>query len=346
MRNLKGKSLMNNIKFSVLIPVYNVEKYIRQCLDSVACQTYENFEVVIIDDGSTDDSGNICDEYAKEDSRFRVIHKENGGLLCARREAIKIATGNYFMFLDSDDYWEKGLIERVADVIQQYCCDMVIFRLKNIYSDRTENTIKLFENESIFENEDKTELYKITLESDNLNNLVTKVVHRDIVDTENEYSDMKDISYGEDLLQSVTLLLNAKRVVYIEDAMYCYRRGTGMTRSVTPKSKENIIKVKTKIAHMYKEKGLNLSESIEKGMYNFLSDFDRYILYAYIADPVELRDKLKYIFNTEFYKKAKKSAYKKTSMLNKYVIWLAEKDLFIAIKALSFLLKYRNQIRG
>lgn len=89
---------------SIIIPVYNVEKYLRQCLDSMLAQTFYDYEVIITNDGSTDSSGDICDEYAARDSRFRVIHKANGGLSSARNAALDIARGQYIFFLDSDDF--------------------------------------------------------------------------------------------------------------------------------------------------------------------------------------------------------------------------------------------------
>ena len=92
-------------KFSVIMPVFNVEKYIRKSVDSVLKQTYQNIEVLLVDDGSTDNCPKICDDYAELDSRVRVIHKKNGGLSDARNFGIDAASGDYVVFLDSDDYW-------------------------------------------------------------------------------------------------------------------------------------------------------------------------------------------------------------------------------------------------
>ena len=92
---------------SIIIPVYNVEKYLKECVDSVRKQTYKNLEIILIDDGSKDNSGKLCDELAKEDNRIKVIHKENGGLSDARNVGIENATGEYIQFIDSDDFVEK-----------------------------------------------------------------------------------------------------------------------------------------------------------------------------------------------------------------------------------------------
>lgn len=106
-----------NEKISIIVPVYNVEKYIHRCLDSIIYQTYENLEIILVDDGSPDGCGKICDEYAKQDSRIKVIHQKNGGQSKARNEAMKIATGDYFCFVDSDDYINEKYIERLYDLI-------------------------------------------------------------------------------------------------------------------------------------------------------------------------------------------------------------------------------------
>ncbi|KAF3371822.1 glycosyl transferase family 2, partial [Enterococcus faecium] len=91
-------------EISIIVPVYKVEKYLRKCVDSILAQTFTDFEVILVDDGSPDNSGKICDEYAEKDNRVRVIHKENGGLSSARNAGIDVARGKYLGFVDSDDY--------------------------------------------------------------------------------------------------------------------------------------------------------------------------------------------------------------------------------------------------
>lgn len=103
-------------KVSVIIPVYKVEKYLDECVQSVLNQTYKNLEIILVDDGSPDNCPKMCDEYAKADQRVRVIHKENGGLSSARNSGIEIATGDYIFFLDSDDYLGNDIIESLVSV--------------------------------------------------------------------------------------------------------------------------------------------------------------------------------------------------------------------------------------
>ena len=105
----------DNSLISVIIPVYKVEKYLSKCVESIINQTYKNLEIILVNDGSPDNCGEICDEYAKKDSRIKVIHKENGGLSDARNAGIEIASGQYIAFVDSDDYIASNMYERMYE---------------------------------------------------------------------------------------------------------------------------------------------------------------------------------------------------------------------------------------
>ena len=118
------------VSITVCVPVYNVEKYLKECLDSIFSQEYPYFDVVMVDDGSTDNSGAICDEYAANNAwRTIVIHKENEGLLLARRDAFAQAAGEYVMCVDSDDMLIPGAIETVASIISKTGADVVRYGL-------------------------------------------------------------------------------------------------------------------------------------------------------------------------------------------------------------------------
>ncbi len=119
---------MNNPQISIIVPVYCVpEDYLRECINSLINQTYHNIEIILVDDGSPDDCGKVCDEYAAKDSRIKVIHKENGGLVSARNAGYKIATGDYFCFMDSDDWLSLDTMEKLAKQIEQHEGVDVIF---------------------------------------------------------------------------------------------------------------------------------------------------------------------------------------------------------------------------
>ena len=111
---------------SLIIPVYKVEKYLEKCIQSVINQTYENLQIILVDDGSPDNCGKICDEYAKKDHRIEVIHKSNGGLSDARNKGLEIAKGEYIGFVDSDDYIEADMYEVLYNLLKQYNADVSI----------------------------------------------------------------------------------------------------------------------------------------------------------------------------------------------------------------------------
>lgn len=114
-------------KVSIIVPVYNVEKYLPKCVDSILSQTYYDFELLLVDDGSPDSSGNICEDYAQKDSRVRVIHQDNQGLGGARNTGISVAKGEYVLFVDSDDYVHPQLLEKTLSVAETEDCDVVMF---------------------------------------------------------------------------------------------------------------------------------------------------------------------------------------------------------------------------
>ena len=121
------------VKVSIIIPVYKVEKYLRKCLDSVIAQTYKNIEIILVDDGSPDNCGSICDEYAHKNSYMRVIHQRNQGQAAARNNAVKLATGNLILFIDSDDFVETDCVEYLVTLQQKYNADVAIGGFKYLY---------------------------------------------------------------------------------------------------------------------------------------------------------------------------------------------------------------------
>lgn len=120
-------------KVYILVPVYNVEKYLKDCIESVIAQTYKNWEMILVDDGSTDSSGKICDSYAEKDSRIRVVHQENQGSSAARLTAVKSISeieNTYCMFCDSDDLLPSNVLELFINAVDAYNCDIVSGEMK------------------------------------------------------------------------------------------------------------------------------------------------------------------------------------------------------------------------
>ena len=128
---------------SVIVPIYKVEKYLRRCVDSVLAQTYTNFELLLVDDGSPDGCPQICDEYARLDARVKVIHKPNGGLISARNAGILAARGDYICYVDGDDWAKENMLQFIHERITEspVPLDMVLFAAHNVFEDHLEETI-------------------------------------------------------------------------------------------------------------------------------------------------------------------------------------------------------------
>ena len=212
---------MDELMFSVIVPVYNVEKYLRECIDSILAQTYTNFELILIDDGSTDASGKICDKYVARDPRITVIHKENGGLISARRAGLHIATGQYSCFVDSDDMISCDLLQKTYDIISKFSSDIITFKWMNI-----DSSGKPFDEEMpVFdEGEIGKEVYfQKMLSSSSLNSLCKKICKRMLFDADKDYSCFYSIRNGEDLLQTIPLVYRARSFYYLAQPLYFYR---------------------------------------------------------------------------------------------------------------------------
>lgn len=120
-------------KISVVIPVYNVEKYLSECLDSVVNQTYKNLQIILVDDGSTDFSGKICDVYAEKDNRITVVHQKNAGAGAAKNTGLDLVKGEYFSIIDSDDYIELDMYEKMVNSLEKYNADIVQCLFRNVF---------------------------------------------------------------------------------------------------------------------------------------------------------------------------------------------------------------------
>jgi len=131
---------MTDIKVSVIVPIYNVEKYLRQCLQSIADQSLKEIEIICVDDGSTDASPKIVQEFAEKDSRFIAVTQENGGAGKARNTGLRMAKGKYMSFLDSDDFFDKDMLLEAYNTAEQYGADFSVFKSDQYYEN--ENTFK------------------------------------------------------------------------------------------------------------------------------------------------------------------------------------------------------------
>ena len=203
-----------DIKVSIVIPIYNVSKYLRDCLESCIRQTYRNLEIICVDDGSTDDSGMIAEEYAASDSRFKVIHKVNGGLPSARKTGIETSCGDYIFHLDGDDNIPDTAIEELVNIALKENADIVIGDY-NVYG--PERTYC----DSRISNTFYGDGYLRFILSQGLFNIWSKLIRRELY-TSNVIQIPPTISIGEDLVQMIQLAYYAKVCVPCKAPTYNY----------------------------------------------------------------------------------------------------------------------------
>ena len=213
---------------TVIIPVYNIEAYIEKCIRSVIGQTYKNLEIILVDDGSSDNSGLICDKYAKKDTRIKVIHKKNGGLSDARNAAIDIAAGEYLTFIDGDDYVANSYVEMLYELINEGY-DISICGYKDIYE--TDSDIYEDTNEGI-----KVKPNKILKMSSC--EALKMMLYQKFFDTSAWGKLYKNQLFGggirypvgklfEDLGTTYKLFLASKKIIYCDTKMYFYLQRGG-----------------------------------------------------------------------------------------------------------------------
>lgn len=197
---------------SVIVPVYKAEKYLHRCINSILAQTYTDFELILVDDGSPDNSGAICDEYAAKDNRVKVIHKENGGVTAARADGVKISKGDYITFVDADDTIPCDSLNVLFEAMTEDI-DIVIGSL----SMPGENKTIEFDNMTCLPEEYLHNI--ITMKN---NAVWGRLFRRNIFNSET-FDLPRDIVYGEDTIMNIRLALRAKRSVkYISDIIYFY----------------------------------------------------------------------------------------------------------------------------
>ena len=218
----------NDIRFSVLIPVYNVENYLDECVQSVLSQTYPACEIILVDDGSTDGSSIKCDRYAREFPQIQTYHTANRGQIHARMTALEHASGDYIVMLDSDDLLEKDALEILFGAIARNRCDCVCFNRKRLSgSTAVEPSFHIQEG---YETDQRMILRKILIEIP-YNAIVLKCAKTEMYKG-GDFSEVYHVRRGEDLLQSLDLVSRCRTFEFIDDAPYVYRiRKGSITRT-------------------------------------------------------------------------------------------------------------------
>lgn len=225
---------MEKDKVSIIVPVYNVEKYVEKCLNSLISQSYKNIEIILIDDGSKDNSGKICDEYKRKDSRIKVVHKENAGVSEARNSGIQKVTGEYLCFVDADDFVMNDYIEYMHQLIVKDSSDIAICTKMFSNFNEKQTSDEMIENLDGENSVIRILNYRMPI------GVYSRIFKKDLID-DNRIRFLKDIYMGEGFNFNVACFQKAKKVIISNYKVYYYRRDnvTSATSNFSIKKCEN-----------------------------------------------------------------------------------------------------------
>lgn len=291
------------MKFSIIIPVYNTAKYLRKCVDSVLEQAFDDFEVVLVDDGSPDDAGKICDEYAERFCKVQVIHQKNGGLSSARNSGLQIAQGKYVLFLDSDDYWcNSNALKNLNERIELFDEDVILYSCDNLYPDgiklRSRGTYGL----EILDLHEKKKTLEYLISSNKMPGAAWVMAVKTDLIKKNNFQFPLNVT-AEDYVWVLSILNVCERIGAINDDFYIYVKRDG---SITSSAKLSGIKGLALALDYAAEKGLASS-------YTALKKYLRRIFYLMVMSFNGLPQKDKrdaanliknYVWIAPFYVKA------------------------------------------
>lgn len=285
-------------KVSIIIPVYNCEKFLDKCLDSLINQTYNDIEIILVNDGSTDRSLEICRKYEKKDTRVKVIDQKNGGVSSARNSGLAEATGEYILFVDGDDYIEYNCIEKSMDLILEKELDILKFSfLKELSKKITKKyTFSVELNTKILKEEYTKKLYKYMFSTNDFCNTTNAIIKRNII---------KDTKFplnrliGEDYWFFVQCLNNSNNIYFINDAFYHYIVNADSATHIFNEEKNakklaDSIFVNTEIRNdLLSRKYDDYQSYIDKCNYNIFSNLQVCILNANYKKFKEYIDRIK-----------------------------------------------------
>lgn len=240
-------------RFCVIIPVFNSDRYLERCLDSVLCQKYKSLEIIAVDDGSTDNSASILDSYSIHEPNFHVIHKQNEGPLLARVDAIRAANSEYCIFLDSDDVLSSDFFSVLEAEMLMENHDIYLYNYITIneLGKKVKSEEPLFINGTVFCEENKNVLLEAIIDG-KLNALWTKAIKTNLLKSDpTDYNQYRNIFIGEDLLLSLYVMTIAHTIKYIDCPLYYYRMSSGsICRSLDERKLKSIISVNS-VLHTY-----------------------------------------------------------------------------------------------
>lgn len=324
---------------SVIIPVYNVEKYLDECIESITNQTYKNLEIVLVDDGSIDNSGKICDEYAKKDNRIKVIHKENKGVSSARNEGLKKSSGNWISFVDADDWLENDFCITLLNKAIETKADIALCGYNRIVNGNTEK-INPSDKDLFFSSEEY--LVKSLNPQTGFGFCHMKLIKREIL---KNIIFNENIVVGEDALFNMTIAKNINKAIFVEKALYNYRVNSQSVVRRYDKNYANKYLLAMQVVKRYLFEEYSNNVDIQQNYYNFVAYHVLLIAVNYCYHPhnkgINNKKLLKEICNHEEFKDAiTKSNYCYLSMNRKITLFTIKHKLYWITELIC---KYRQK---
>lgn len=253
---------------SIIVPIYKVEKFINQCVDSIISQTNKDIEIVLVDDGSPDNCPLICDEYAKNDARIKVVHKPNGGLISARKAGLKASSREYVCFVDGDDYIEPDMYEHIQNAIDKTNADCVITQFYYEYPNDPKKSDYKLDKELYNRKDIENEIFP-TMLFDNqyyrfgiFPNCWTKVFKRELLEKHLLDTDER-IRMGEDIAFTYACIMECQSIAFVDKALYHYRiNPDSMTKAYDPILQDIIYLPYEALVKKSSELGVDLSAQL------------------------------------------------------------------------------------
>lgn len=328
---------------SVIVPVYNVEKYIHKCIDSILNQTYENLEIILVDDGSPDNSGRICDEYAEKDKRIMVIHKENQGVSSARNVGLDRMNGTYVIFIDSDDWVENNCIEILYNKAKENDADVVLCGYNRVVGG----------NKEIINSQNKEKQFNSTDYLINVLNPQTgfgfchmKLFNKKCI---SDIRFQEDLLVGEDALFNEEISKNIRKAIFVKQNLYNYRinENSVVKRfdvNYVEKYLKSMKRNKKYIFNNYKENGI-----IKQNYYNYVAYHVLLIAVNYCYHPnnkANRKKALKEVCNIDEFKEGiKNSNYENLSLTREITLFTLKYKMYWITKIICMIRQRQNNTR-
>ncbi|OUP66029.1 hypothetical protein B5F12_00450 [Pseudoflavonifractor sp. An176] len=325
--------------FSVIVPIYGVEKYIDKCIGSILNQTFTDYELILVDDGSLDRCPQICDEYAKTDDRIKVIHKANGGLVSARKAGCKVASGKYIVNVDGDDWIRDGYFDAIAQIAEQYEPEVICFGTIYHWGNREEEVSCQYTSKYYSREEIENEIFPVLIEAETGEyfppSIWSKAVRRDLYRTCQDKVDDR-IVIGEDVACTRQIIYWAKNMYVMNDCLYYYRQND---QSMTKSKKAFSMRSPELISHILMELASN-NVQMELQVYRCvchlffiaaLTQFNRQEHYRKIVGDIEMELEKEYIQTA-----IQKCYYKPLYYKGRIALFCLRHKLFYAMKLLNF----------